>query len=519
MSTFDNGRPPIPGMDDNSQAQPVPPQATPAQPVQPTQQVPAQPTQAQPTAQAHAATTQQVPTPGQGQVPPTPPQSPRPSGKASHDGDGKPKGARPAASIVLGLVGGLIGAALIVFVLKAVGFFGGVGGIKTTDGATGQSINITADGENMSVAKAAAAKALPSVVVVNVTTSSGSGLGSGVVYDTSGNIITNYHVIDGATSVSVTVNGKSLDAKVVGSDPTSDLAVLHVDLGDTQVTPMEIGDSDKLVAGDWVMSVGSPFGLDQSVSAGIVSSLARNQMMQSTSGYTLYTNLIQTDAAVNPGNSGGALVDAEGKLVGICTLFSSDTESFAGIGFAIPVNYAVNVANKIIAGETVTHAYIGLSMQTVNAQNATANNLSVNQGAYVAEVASGGPAEKAGIQKGDIITAVNGKAITSADGMILDVRSHEVGQTVSVTFMRGKEEKTVDVTLGSDEALQEQQKKQNTVGDTGSGIGNGTGNGIGNGTGTGNGSNSDMLERIYEYLYNNRGGSYDTSSGVTGEAA
>ena len=161
MSTFDNGRPPIPGMDDNSQAQPVPPQATPAQPVQPvqpTQQVSAQPTQAQPTVQAHAATTQQVPTPGQGQVPPTPPQSPRPSGKASHDGDGKPKGARPAASIVLGLVGGLIGAALIVFVLKAVGFFGGADGIKTTDGATGQSINITADGENMSVAKAAAAK-------------------------------------------------------------------------------------------------------------------------------------------------------------------------------------------------------------------------------------------------------------------------------------------------------------------------------------------------------------------------
>ena len=503
MSTFENGRPPIPGAD-----------TTAAQPTQVTPSQSATSTAAGAQAGSSYGAGQGAAGAGAGGVGvTTPPVSPKGSGE---------KSPRPAFGLVLGLVGGLIGAALIVFVLKAVGFFGGgVGGIKTTDGATGQTINITADGESMGVAKAAAAKALPSVVVVNVTTSSGSGLGSGVVYDTSGNIITNYHVIDGATSVSVTVGGKSFDAKVVGSDPTSDLAVLHVDLGDTQVTPMEIGDSDKLVAGDWVMSVGSPFGLDQSVSAGIVSSLARNQMMQSTSGYTLYTNLIQTDAAVNPGNSGGALVDSEGKLVGICTLFSSDTESFAGIGFAIPVNYAVNVANKIIAGQTVTHAYIGLSMQTVNAQNATANNLSVNQGAYVAEVAAGGPAEKAGIQKGDIITAVNGKAITSADGMILDVRSHEVGQTVSVTFMRGNEEKTVDVTLGSDEALQEQQKKQNTVGDTGSGtgIGNGTGNGIGNGTGTGNGSNSDVLERIYEYLYNNRGGSYDTSSGVTGEAA
>jgi putative serine protease PepD len=269
--------------------------------------------------------------------------------------------------------------------------------------------------------------------------------------------------------------------------------------------------------GETAIAIGNPLGeLGGSVSVGIISALGREVTIEG-----MPMTLLQIDASVNPGNSGGALVDSEGKLVGICTLFSSDTESFAGIGFAIPVNYAVNVANKIIAGQTVTHAYIGLSMQTVNAQNATANNLSVNQGAYVAEVASGGPAEKAGIQKGDIITAVNGKAITSADGMILDVRSHEVGQTVSVTFMRGNEEKTVDVTLGSDEALQEQQKKQNTVGDTGTGtgIGNGTGNGIGNGIGNGTGSNSDVLERIYEYLYNNRGGSYDTSSGVTGEAA
>ena len=236
------------------------------------------------------------------------------------------------------------------------------------------------------MAKAVAAKALPSVVSVYVSSNTGSGLGSGVILDTDGNIITNYHVVEGAESISVTINGKSYDATLVGTDASSDLAVVHAELNGDTVTPIEIGDSDQLVVGDWVMTIGSPFGLDQSVSAGIVSSLSRNQLMQSASGNTLYTNLIQTDAAINPGNSGGALVNAEGQLVGIDTLFSSDTESFAGIGFAIPGNYAIEIANKIIAGEQVTHAYIGLSMQTVNAQNAQQYHLSVNQGAYVAEV-------------------------------------------------------------------------------------------------------------------------------------
>ncbi|MBP3884481.1 MAG: trypsin-like peptidase domain-containing protein [Olsenella sp.] len=500
MSTYDNGRPPVPGSGDRE-----------------TQQIPPQPT-VQQTASREASqpTTQRMPQHGadgaygQGEpgfaAPPT-------AGDAGKNGK-KPN--HTVRNVLFGVLGGAVGGLLIVLAVNAFGLMGSKTAITTKDGATGQTINITADTENLTVAKAAAAKALPSVVVVNVTTQAGSGLGSGVVYGTDGNIITNYHVIEGATSVSVTIDGKSFDATVVGSDPSSDLAVLHVNLGDTKVTPMEIGDSDKLVAGDWVMSVGSPFGLDQSVSAGIVSSLARNQMMQSTAGYTLYTNLIQTDAAINPGNSGGALVDAEGKLVGICTLFSSDTESFAGIGFAIPGNYAVDVANKIIAGETVTHAYIGVSMQTVNAQNAMANNLSVNQGAYVAEVTQDSPAAAAGIQKGDIITAVNGKAITSADGMILDVRSHQVGETISVTLMRGKEEKTVDVTLGSDEKLQEQLKqqsqRQNTLGDTPNSYGYG-GNG-GNG-----GGSQDVLNQIYERLYNNRGGSYDTSDSVAGEAA
>ena len=325
-----------------------------------------------------------------------------------------------------------------------------------------------------------------------MTTQKGQGLGSGVVLDRDGNIITNYHVIEGAQAISVSIDGTSYDATVVGSDSSSDIAVLHVDLKGKQVTPMEIGDSDSLVVGDWVMTIGSPFGLDQSVSAGIVSSLARNQLMKSTAGETIYANLIQVDAAINPGNSGGALVNKEGKLVGICTLFSSDTESFAGIGFAIPGNYAVNIAKKIIAKEPVTHAYIGLTMQTVNAQNAATNKLPVSQGAYVVSVTEGSPAAAAGIEKGDIITGFDSTAITSADGMILAVRSHNIGDTVTVKFMRGNEEKTASVTLGSDEELQKEQAQRNSGSDD-SGIGNG-----------GSGSQEDAYRKYLEEMYEQR---------------
>lgn len=410
-------------------------------------------------------------------------------------------------SALFGLAGGAVGALAVVLALRGTGLLGTTR-VVTESSSAGQTISITANEQDITVAQAVAAKALPSVVSVYVTSDEGSGMGSGVILDTEGNILTNWHVAGDATSISVTIAGKSYDATLVGGDASSDLAVVHADLQGDTVTPMEIGDSDQLVVGDWVMTIGSPFGLDQSVSAGIVSSLARNEMMTSTYGTTIYANLIQTDASINPGNSGGALVNSRGQLVGISTLFSSDTESFAGIGFAIPGNYAVDIANKIIAGEQVTHAYIGLSMQTVNAQNAAANNLSVNQGAYVAEVTEGSPADVAGIKAGDIVIAMGGQQITSADGMILAVRSHSIGETVAVTVMRGEEELTFDVTLGSDEQLQalqqqqleqQQQQQQQYLEDP-----------YGNGYGNGDGYQRDILEELYEYLYNNNhGGSYE----------
>ena len=395
---------------------------------------------------------------------PVPPQGPQPQASQSQQPK-RPKKPHPGLrSLLFGLLGGVIGAVAVVAVLVVGGFVAmpssATSGKTGSTGATSSSQTVTVnsgDSTDTTLANAVAQKALPSVVSINVTTSDGEGVGSGVVMDTDGNIVTNYHVIEGAQSISVSTGDASYDATVVGSDESSDLAVIKVDAGDAALTPIEVGDSSTLQVGDWVMSLGSPFGLEQSVSTGIVSSLYRSTMLQNTSGNTIYTNLIQTDATINPGNSGGALVDDEGKLVGINSLIESYSGSSSGVGFAIPGNYAVEVAQKLIAGQTVTHAYIGGSFQTVTANNARSNSLSVNQGAYVAELADDGPAAQAGIQKGDVITALDDEEITSSDALVLAVRSHSVGDTVTVTLMRGSKQMQVQVTLGSDEALQQQQ--------------------------------------------------------------
>ena len=484
---------------------PQPPYGQPAAARQPVGYAP------QPTAQQSTAR-QQAPFATGGNVPPTRPpmgsgSSVAPAGSEPRK-ERKPHGGLKAA--VVGLAAGAVGAAAIVGVLLGTGVIGKSTSIVTTQGPN-QTITIDPSSEDTSLANAVAAKDLPSVVSIYMTTSEGSGVGSGVVLDTDGNILTNYHVVEGATSLSVSANGKTYDAKVVGSDESSDLAVVKIDPGSDTLTPIEVGDSSSLQVGDWVMSIGSPFGLEQSVSTGIVSSLYRSTMLQGTSGNTIYTNLIQTDAAINPGNSGGALVDDEGKLVGINSIIESASGSSSGVGFAIPSNYAVEIAQKIINGEAITHAYLGGSFQTVTAQNASRAGLSVNQGAYVAEVTSGSPADKAGIKQGDVITAIDGEEITSSDGVVLAVRSHNVGDTVSVTLARGSQTQTVSVTLGSDEALQNQSNDDsssnplldqfgNGSGNSGSGSGSRSGNGSGSRPGSGSGNSGSGL--------GGRGGSY-----------
>mgnify|MGYP000379259614 CR=1 FL=1 len=178
--------------------------------------------------------------------------------------------------------------------------------------------------------------------------------------------------------------------------------------------------------------------------------------------------MIQTDAAINPGNSGGALVNDNGELVGINSLIESYSGSSSGVGFAIPVNYAKNIADQIIDGKTPVHPYLGATLSSVNALNARTNKLSTDSGAYVASVVEDGPAAKAGIQEGDVITKLGDDEITSADGLIIALRSHEVGEKVEITLMRGKDEKKVTVELGSDEELQSQQQDDSAT-DTGNG--------------------------------------------------
>lgn len=410
-----------------------------------------EPTPAQPT--THTASPQQDPA-MPGTVPPT-------TETVKHT---VVKTKTKKAPVFLASFGGLVVGAVLVIALVMSGAF------KITDSdvqATGSTStqNIEIDAEDTTLAEVVAAKAQPSVVSISTTTSEGSGVGSGVVLDTDGNVLTNCHVIEGATELVVSMGGESYEAELVGEDSSSDLAVIRLkDVDSSKLTPIEIGDSDDLSVGEWVMAIGSPFGNEQSVSTGIVSALYRSTALPSTSGTSIYANMIQTDAAINPGNSGGALVNDNGELIGINSIIESYSGSSSGVGFAIPVNYAINIASQIIDGKTPVHPYLGVSLTSVNALSARANNLGATEGALVVAVSDGGPAADAGIQENDIITKIDGEQVTSADGLIIALREHEVGDKVTLTVVRDSKEREVEVTLGSDEALQTDQQ-DNSQGD------------------------------------------------------
>ena len=374
---------------------------------------------------------------------------------------------------VSSLAGLVVGAVLVIALVMTGAFRISDTNVEAPAISNGNSTqNIQIDAEDTTLAEAVSAKALPSVVSITaVNEASGEGgVGSGVVLDTDGNILTNYHVIENATTVNVSMNdGTSYEAEVVGQDESSDLAVVRLqDADPNALTPIELGDSDDLSVGEWVMAIGSPFGNEQSVSTGIVSALYRSTALPSTSGTTIYANMIQTDAAINPGNSGGALVNDNGELIGINSMIESYSGSSSGVGFAIPVNYAINIAHQIINGETPAHPYIGVTVTSVNAYAARQNDLSVNEGAYVNSVNEGSPAADAGLKEGDIVTAVDDTQITSADGLIIAAREHEIGDTVKLTVVRDGKTMEVDVTLGSDADVQTESQDTST--------GNGSGN-------------------------------------------
>ncbi|MGY1653565.1 S1C family serine protease [Geodermatophilus sp. SYSU D01119] len=367
--------------------------------------------------------------------------------------------ARRAGRVRIGVAGLLAGA--------LIGGGAGAGVVAlTTGGATAGTSPVAAqsvviqDPDNATAVTAAAAKASPSVVTVYVTSGSGSGSGSGVVLTDDGYVLTNNHVVtldsstDGATVQVRTSDGTLYDASVVGTDPTSDLAVIRLQDA-SGLTPATFADSDDVQVGDLAVAIGAPLGLSDTVTDGIVSATDRAVATGSTQDDATVIDALQTDAAINPGNSGGALVDAAGEVIGINTAIasvasgapgSSSQSGNIGVGFAIPSNTAKRIADEIISTGSATHAVLGVSAQTATDGSASSE---VGTGAQVVQVQPGGAAADAGLQAGDVVTAVGDRPVTTSTELTAAVRSAAPGDEVTLTVRRGGETTTVEVTLGS----------------------------------------------------------------------
>jgi putative serine protease PepD len=268
-----------------------------------------------------------------------------------------------------------------------------------------------------------------------VEITAGQGQGSGFVYDAGGHIVTNEHVVDGASSVSVRFwNGKTLTARVMGTDASTDLAVLKVDAPASQLFPLSLGDSSTLVVGDQVVAIGSPFGLEGTVTSGIVSALHRE--MTSPDRFAI-DNSIQTDAAINHGNSGGPLLNAQGKVVGVNAQIESDSGGNEGVGFAIPSNTVRSIASQLISSGKAEHAFLGVVLRDSSSQT----------GAAISQVRVGTPAARAALRAGDVVTAAAGTKINSGSELRAVINAHRPGDTISVTYTRGGQSHTVKVKL------------------------------------------------------------------------
>src|SRR6476619_482981 len=263
----------------------------------------------------------------------------------------------------------------------------------------------------------------------------GQAQGSGWVYDSDGHIVTNDHVVHGSTSIKVRFwDGKTYPATVVGTDKSTDLAVIKVDAPASELYPLAVGDSTQLQVGDGVVAIGSPFGLEETVTSGIVSALHR--AIQGVTNFTI-NDSIQTDAAINHGNSGGPLLNTQGQVVGVNAQIKSDSGGNEGVGFSIPSDTVKSVASQLIANGKAVHAYLGVSIDS------SASN------ALLAGAQGNTPAAKAGLKKGDVITAVNGTSIATGDDLSRAIDAHLPGDKVTVTYKRGGSEHSVTLTLAT----------------------------------------------------------------------
>src|SRR5579885_2664235 len=354
-------------------------------------------------------------------------------------GTSMPSNRIAAALAAAALVGGGAGAAVAV----------GVGG----GSSTAATVTTTVVAERTNVANGdltvgeIAKAATPGVVEVDATSSGqtspfpfggssqSSAEGTGFVYDTKGDIVTNEHVIDGSSSVTVKLqDGSSYKATVVGSDPSTDIAVLHIDAPASKLHPLALADSSKVSVGDGVVAIGNPFGLDASVTSGIVSAL--NREISAPNG-TPIEGAIQTDAAINHGNSGGPLLDLHGDVVGITSQIQSDGSGNEGVGFAIPSNTVKSIVSQLVSSGKAQHALLGVTPGTATG------------GVAITSVESGSGADRAGLRKGDVITAVGGAPVTSPEQLRAIIEARKPGDELTLTIRRSGTTKTVHVTLGS----------------------------------------------------------------------
>ncbi|RJR50989.1 MAG: PDZ domain-containing protein [Desulfobacteraceae bacterium] len=272
-----------------------------------------------------------------------------------------------------------------------------------------------------------------------------TGIGTGMIVDSKGNILTNNHVVQGATEIKVLLsNGEEHSAEVVGTDPKTDLAVIRIP-AEKSLPHVKFGDSDKVKVAEWVMAIGHPRGLDQTVTQGIISAKHRTGITDPSG----FQDFLQTDASINPGNSGGPLLNLGGEVIGVNTVIASESGGSEGLGFAIPSNMAVHVAKALIDTGKVERGWLGVSVQEITPSLAKSRGLSQNRGALIAEVMKGGPAERAGIKKGDVVLAYRGEKIENAASLRNRVAASKIGEEVKVTVLRDKEEKDLKVETGS----------------------------------------------------------------------
>jgi S1-C subfamily serine protease len=288
----------------------------------------------------------------------------------------------------------------------------------------------------------------------------GTATGSGFVIDESGDILTNAHVVEGATKVTVDLGEKAYDAKILGRDTSSDVALLKINADKKALHPLALGDSSELNVGDPVVAIGNPFGLDRTVTTGIVSALQRK--IEAPNGFTI-ENVIQTDAAINPGNSGGPLIDGRGRVVGINSqIATAGGNGNIGIGFAVPINTAKKIAEQLKKQGSVQHAYLGITGVSITSTMSASLNLPTDKGVLIQAVT--GPSKKAGVKGGDtqvtlggsdlvlggdVLTAINGKKVKSMDDVISIIDTKKPGEGVTLDLLRGQKHRTATVTLGN----------------------------------------------------------------------